>query len=268
MGHAQVSTLRFSQNNTWLNDLDRNFMNLKESRRLAISGQELIEDTFVVLKKLLRKQVVEPFSGSRYFGESIKIPGSDHFTIAKPSSRDALQHRLLVQFVQECRGAATAGLAIVPVHKGAVTALTLSMSLGRLAEVTALLEELFQPISNRLKKDTAIWEGIKRDRNSRDSLEYKMAVSLEMKQIIPNHREVVAIIERTRHLVSEDEELNKVLDQYLRHVANFIAVRDAGEDWIYPELLGHPWPAKLIPLIEARLEALRKERALLQSPAT
>jgi pimeloyl-ACP methyl ester carboxylesterase len=108
LGHAQGVALRFSQENTWLNDLDRNFMNLKESKHLPISGQELIEDTFVVLPKLLGTQVVEPFSGSRYFGESIKIPGSDHFTIAKPSGRDALQHRLLVQFVQECRSAAIA----------------------------------------------------------------------------------------------------------------------------------------------------------------
>jgi pSer/pThr/pTyr-binding forkhead associated (FHA) protein len=109
LGHAQGIALRFSQDNLWLNDLDRNFMNLKESKHLAISGQELIEDTFVVSQKLIGKQVVEPFSGSRYFGESIKIPGSDHFTIAKPSGRDALQHRLLVQFVQGCRSAATVG---------------------------------------------------------------------------------------------------------------------------------------------------------------
>ncbi len=114
LGHAQGAALRFSQDNTWLNDLDRNFMNLKESPYLAISGQELVEDTFVVLDKLIGRQVVEPFSGSRYFGDSIKIPGSNHFTIAKPSGRDALQHRLLVQFVEECRSAAAAAPAQHP----------------------------------------------------------------------------------------------------------------------------------------------------------
>src|SRR5262245_53220261 len=136
---------------------------------------------------------------------------------------------------------------------------------GRYEDVKLLLEQFFQPISNRLKKDTAIWEGIKRDKDSRESLEYKMAFELEMKQIIPNHKEIVSIIEKWRHLVDEDEELSDVLDQYLRHISAFIAIRDAGEDWKYPELLGHPWPDKLIPVIEARMENLRKERKQLES---
>jgi pimeloyl-ACP methyl ester carboxylesterase len=103
LGHAQGIALRFTQDNTWLNDLDRNFMNLKESKLLAISGQELVEDKFVVLDKVIGTQVVEPFSGSRYFGESIKIAGSNHFTIAKPADYKQLQHRLLVQFADACR---------------------------------------------------------------------------------------------------------------------------------------------------------------------
>jgi pimeloyl-ACP methyl ester carboxylesterase len=83
-GHAQAQALRFSQDNQWLNDLDKTFQNLKESGRLSLHGKELVEDKFVTLKKFLRKQVVEPFSGFRYFGESIKVAGSDHFSIAKP----------------------------------------------------------------------------------------------------------------------------------------------------------------------------------------
>lgn len=107
--------------------------------------------------------------------------------------------------------------------------------------------------------------GIKREKDSRESIEYKMAFELEMKQIIPNHKEIMSIIEKWRHLVDEDKELSEVLDQYLRHVSAFIAIRDAGEDWNFPELLGYPWPEKLIPVIEARLEDLRKERKRLVS---
>lgn len=139
---------------------------------------------------------------------------------------------------------------------------------GRYEDVKLLLEQFFQPISNRLKKDTAIWEGIKRDKRSRKSIEYKMAFALEMNQIIPNHKEIVSIIEKWRHLVDEDKELSEVLDQYLQHVSTFIAIRDAGEDWEYPELRGYPWPAKLIPVIEARLEDLRKERKRLEYQAS
>jgi hypothetical protein len=101
LGNTQAQALRFANNNTWLNDLDVNFTNLKESKRLFLDGQEIVEDNFVILPGFFRNQVVPRFSGARYFRESLKIPKSDHFTIAKPSSPDALQHRLLVQFIRK-----------------------------------------------------------------------------------------------------------------------------------------------------------------------
>lgn len=100
MDHAQADVLRFSQNNQWLNDLDREFQNLKESERLRLLGKELVEDKFVTLRGWLHKQVVEPFAGARYFGESYKVPASDHFSIAKPDSRAAIQHQLLIGFIR------------------------------------------------------------------------------------------------------------------------------------------------------------------------
>lgn len=99
VGNTQARALRFSDENTWLNDLDRNFINLKESGRLHLIGKEIVEDAFVVLPSVFTKQVVAPFSGARYFGDSVKIPFSDHFSIAKPRSQDALQHRLLLEFL-------------------------------------------------------------------------------------------------------------------------------------------------------------------------
>jgi len=84
-----------------LNDLDKEFQNLKASGALRITGKELVEDTAVALKKFWRKQVVEPFSGARYFGEPFKVPNSDHFSIAKPQGRSSIQHRLLVEFITQ-----------------------------------------------------------------------------------------------------------------------------------------------------------------------
>jgi pimeloyl-ACP methyl ester carboxylesterase len=99
LGQSQAEVMRFSHDNYWLNSLDRNFINLKESGVLALEGKELVEDQFIILAGLIRKQVVQPFQGAKYFGESLKIPGSNHFTIATPASRDALQHRILVHFI-------------------------------------------------------------------------------------------------------------------------------------------------------------------------
>jgi hypothetical protein len=81
--------------------LDKEFLNLKESSGLRIKGKELIEDKFIALKKFWGRQVVEPFSGARYFGEPFKVPASDHFSIAKPIDSGAIQHRLLCRFVLE-----------------------------------------------------------------------------------------------------------------------------------------------------------------------
>lgn len=100
-GNAQAQALRFSQDNQWLNDLDENFIALRDSPRLKIHGKELIEDKFITLKFWFRKQVVQPFSGARYFGESYKVPDSNHFSIAKPQDKDAVQHRLLKAFLIE-----------------------------------------------------------------------------------------------------------------------------------------------------------------------
>ncbi|WP_397421936.1 esterase/lipase family protein [Phenylobacterium sp.] len=100
IGHSQADALRFSQDNGWLLDLDKEFSNLKASGDLPMVGKELVEDRFIAMKSLLRRQVVEPFSGARYFGEPFKVPNSDHFTIAAPESARAIQHRLLSRFLK------------------------------------------------------------------------------------------------------------------------------------------------------------------------
>jgi tetratricopeptide (TPR) repeat protein/TolB-like protein len=100
-GHSQADALRFVRHNEWLGDLDKDFLNLYASRTLHLAGKELVEDKFVYLKGLFLHQVVEPFSGSKYFGEPYKVPASNHFTIAKPGDKNAIQHRLLVRFVED-----------------------------------------------------------------------------------------------------------------------------------------------------------------------
>jgi hypothetical protein len=107
---TQADALRFSQQNVWLNDLDKDFLNLKEASGLTIRGKELVEDEPIPItsaagffRKLvgLKSQVVEPSSAARYFSNWLKIPRSDHNSIAKPESREAIQHRILLRFVEE-----------------------------------------------------------------------------------------------------------------------------------------------------------------------
>lgn len=101
MGHAQSQALVFCQNNVWLSDLNGDFRNVLARRRLVIQGRELVEDKFVVLKRFFTiKQVVAPFSGAAYFGDAFKVPLSDHFSIAKPVDAQAIQHRMLCDFIK------------------------------------------------------------------------------------------------------------------------------------------------------------------------
>lgn len=110
VGHEQAKALQFSQSNHWLNDLDKTFMNQMGSNRLSINGKELLEDKSVFLKSLIHKQVVESNSGFRYFPEPFKVPGSDHFSIAKPENNSSDQHRLLKAFLIKMQPALDAAI--------------------------------------------------------------------------------------------------------------------------------------------------------------
>lgn len=126
LGHSQGDALRFVRSNDWLADLDREFLNLKEQGRLSIVGKELIEDRFIVFRWFWRKQVVEPFSGARYFGEPYKVPGSDHSSIAKIENENAIQHRQLKRFVADwCRTKVRAAMSSECVEQSCINAVEL-----------------------------------------------------------------------------------------------------------------------------------------------
>jgi hypothetical protein len=101
LGNSQADALRFVRHNEWLSGLDKEFKNLKESGRLRIRGKELVEDKLIVFKTFFRRQIVEPFAGAVYFGESFKVSLSDHFSIAAPADDGAIQHRLLCEFIRD-----------------------------------------------------------------------------------------------------------------------------------------------------------------------
>ncbi|MDK9703253.1 MAG: alpha/beta fold hydrolase [Sulfuritalea sp.] len=100
LNHAQAIALRFGEGNRWLVDLDHDFVRLKESGRFHLIGRELVED---VPPRYLFAPVVPSFSAAKYFDRSYKVPDTDHMSIAKPGDADAIQHRLLVAFVQEAQ---------------------------------------------------------------------------------------------------------------------------------------------------------------------
>lgn len=99
--HAQAAKLVFSEDKGWLNELDADFKDLRESGRLPIFGKELIEDAGIFFRGMFGRRVVERFSGARYFANAFKVPGSDHFSISKISNADDIQHRQLRTFIRD-----------------------------------------------------------------------------------------------------------------------------------------------------------------------
>lgn len=120
------------------------------------------------------------------------------------------------------------------------------------------LNEFYWPIFIRLQKDNAIWNRIL-DKASPDGRLKAIAKEIEAKEVLPNHGEIVQIIQNKIHLSQANEELQAALMQYVRHVAVYKAMRAAGDDDRFPLALGEPWPDKLFPLIEGRTKALQAE---------
>jgi tetratricopeptide (TPR) repeat protein/predicted alpha/beta hydrolase family esterase len=105
--HTQAATLRFSQANTTLDDLNRDFKTLLSRGELHVEGRELTEDRPITVKRWLGlwRQVVEPFTACQYFHkpgcEPFRVPDADHKSIAKPLHKLAIQHLLLKSFICE-----------------------------------------------------------------------------------------------------------------------------------------------------------------------
>lgn len=97
--HLQARQL--SRTNDWLRDLDARFRELRDNPQSFIAaGKEILEDRNYDGFRGLAGRVVDIWSGNRYFLNATIIPGSDHSSISKPSSRTDPAHRALRSLVQ------------------------------------------------------------------------------------------------------------------------------------------------------------------------
>lgn len=134
------------------------------------------------------------------------------------------------------------------------------LALGKRVErLERQLAEFYWPVYLRLQKDNAVWERILDRDNGDDELRQAVGREIEKSIVLPNHLEVVDIIESKAHLAEPDERLTKLLQDYLRHIAVYQSMRAAGcfdKDPIY---LGEAWPAGLFEEIERRTLTLQRE---------
>nr|WP_315183654.1 hypothetical protein [uncultured Albidiferax sp.] len=91
-----------SFNNPLLRDLDGRFLDLKDRNPPpfpVFEGVDLYEEKFIIPGFFRDKEiVVDSAKQTSYFGSGKIIGKSNHFTIAKPESRDSASHERLVEF--------------------------------------------------------------------------------------------------------------------------------------------------------------------------
>jgi hypothetical protein len=119
------------------------------------------------------------------------------------------------------------------------------------------LSKFYWPIYLHLQKDNLLYEAlIGRDQNP-DSGPSRLSKLIEEGVILPNHQEVLKVIEENLHL-AEDKEICDLTLRYVRHVKLYEMLRAAkikGDPISY----GEGYPKEYFPLIDKQVHALQME---------
>lgn len=125
------------------------------------------------------------------------------------------------------------------------------------------LAEFYYPIQLRLNKDNAYFQTW---RNTLKAGDIKIAMKLEEEFMLPNHEEIIKIIDAHFDLIKnvsdEDKKLYPLMDAmkaYERHVAVYKALKDVG-DSRKPIQLRERFPKEFFALIDKRIADLENQR--------
>jgi hypothetical protein len=129
----------------------------------------------------------------------------------------------------------------------------------RIQNIEDKLKLFFWPILIRLEKDNSIWETILSKRQDPNSIQYKIANHVERNDLIKNHLEVLDIIDNYTYLAEPDEAMTEEIKKYIKNVEIYKALREAGEEKIFPIELGAVWPENFYLLIKQRTETYQNK---------
>lgn len=131
------------------------------------------------------------------------------------------------------------------------------------------LSDLYYPLALHLQKDDAIWDLW--NANQFSDKNKAIAVEIEKTILIPNHEEVINIIDKNFYLVKNDYEstdlsvLYEKFNHYQRHIAAYKALRATG-DRRNPIDLGeeYAFPPEFSKVIAGRIKQLESQYQLTQ----
>jgi len=142
------------------------------------------------------------------------------------------------------------------------SSITLDLWRAKTEELERRLSEFYWPIYIRLQRDNTIWQKVlfkHKEHNPDDEELRNIAIQIEREIIIPNHLEIVEIIESNVHLSNMDAELENLILKYLRHVDVYSSTRACGILDKDPIAYGEPWPEGFFEAIEQRLRVCQGE---------
>lgn len=122
------------------------------------------------------------------------------------------------------------------------------------------LSLFYYPLLIRFEKDNVTWRMILDKRKDDGSLQEKIGRNVEKNIILPNHDEMIRIIEEQSYLC-QDEEIEKMLVQYIKHIAVYKAIREAGDEMTFPRNYDKDlqWPNGLYDKILERTRLLQRK---------
>lgn len=129
----------------------------------------------------------------------------------------------------------------------------------RAEQLEKRLSQFYWPIYLRLQRDNVVWEKILERQNPNDSERRDLAYQIEEGVLLPNHSEIVKIIEENIHLAGSDATFEKHLMDYMRHVDVYRSCRAAGIRDKDPIYFGEPYPQGFFDALSERLRKYQNE---------
>jgi hypothetical protein len=138
-------------------------------------------------------------------------------------------------------------------------AIELEIWKARVNELEKRLSQFYWPIYLRLQRDNVVWTKILDRNNQSDTERQQLARQIEQGVLLPNHAEIVKIIESYVHIAALDKEFEVQILAYLRHIDVYRSIRTVGITDKDPVYFGEPYPPGFFDSIEKRLLKFQME---------
>jgi hypothetical protein len=123
------------------------------------------------------------------------------------------------------------------------------------------LQNFYWPINIRLNINRNVYKYLFQGKSNSDknSNEYKIAKYVEENILLKNHEEILQIITNYRYLANADNEIDEIVNVYIKHVSIYKALIDSGIDGFPGIVASTPYPRKIDDYFSSKTDELQKD---------